>query len=52
MWVRQGNLKAAADWSGKCGIDPDQPVEFNQEPVAISQVRVWIAYQKCIEARQ
>jgi LuxR family maltose regulon positive regulatory protein len=52
LWVRQGNLKAAADWSGKCGIDPDQPVEFNQEPVAISQVRVWIALQKFAEARQ
>ncbi|MCK4724769.1 MAG: hypothetical protein KAT29_03160, partial [Anaerolineales bacterium] len=52
LWVRQGNLEAAADWSKKCGIDLEQPIEFNQETVAIPLARVWIALQKCAEARQ
>ena len=36
----------------KCGIDLDQPIEFNQGIVTIPLARVWIALQKCAEARQ
>ncbi len=50
--ARQGDLKAAAEWSQKCGIDLDQPIEFNQGIVTIPLARVWIALQKCAEARQ
>jgi LuxR family maltose regulon positive regulatory protein len=50
-WARQGDLDSAEDWSHKCGLDPEQPVEFNQELIAIALARVWIAMGKFDEAR-
>jgi LuxR family maltose regulon positive regulatory protein len=48
--ARQGKLDAAADWSQKVGFDSEQPIEFNQETIAIPQTRVWIAIHKYDQA--
>jgi LuxR family maltose regulon positive regulatory protein len=51
LWARQGDHDAAANWSLISGIDPGQPIPFNQEPIAIPLSRVWIAMGKYDEAR-
>jgi LuxR family maltose regulon positive regulatory protein len=51
IWARQGDLDSAEDWANKCGINPDQPIQFNQELIAIPLARVWIGIGRYSEAR-
>jgi LuxR family maltose regulon positive regulatory protein len=51
LWARQGKLEEASYWSQRCGIDPEQPIEYNQETIAIPLARVWISLGKYDEAR-
>ena len=51
LWARQGKLAEASEWSQRCGIDPEQPIEYNQETIAVPLVRVWIALSKYDDAR-
>ncbi|MGW8144653.1 MAG: LuxR C-terminal-related transcriptional regulator, partial [Anaerolineales bacterium] len=51
LWARQGNLESAANWLQTCNIDPEGPISFNDEPVAIALSRVWIALGKNNDAR-
>lgn len=51
VWARQGNISPAEDWSQKCGVDADQPIPYNLEPMAVSLSRVWIALSRFAEAR-
>jgi LuxR family maltose regulon positive regulatory protein len=51
LWARLGDTGLAEAWSQKSGIDIDQPILFNQEPVAVPLARVWIAAGRYKEAR-
>ncbi|UCD41906.1 MAG: hypothetical protein JSV69_15295 [Chloroflexota bacterium] len=51
VWARQGEIGSAEKWSQNCGIDTDQPIPFNQEPIAVPLARVWIAMNRHDEAR-
>jgi LuxR family maltose regulon positive regulatory protein len=51
LWVRQGKLEAASGWLQSCGIVPQRPIEYNQETIAVSLARVWIAIGKYNDAR-
>ena len=50
-WARQGEIEPAEEWSQKCGVDTDQAIPYNLEPIAVPLARVWIASGKCTEAR-
>jgi LuxR family maltose regulon positive regulatory protein len=52
MFARQGEINSASEWSHESGIELDQPIHFNQEPIAISLISVWMAMQNFNEALQ
>jgi LuxR family maltose regulon positive regulatory protein len=52
LWLKQGDLEAAAGWVVSQGerLSPDDQLEFENEPIHLAMARVWIALNKPKEA--